>query len=388
MPGRIIQSLRKVGVSNPVFMLDEIDKLGRDIHGDPASSLLEVLDPEQNNAFSDHYIELDYDLSNVFFIATANVEDAIPAPLRDRMEIIRLSGYTAAEKREIARRHLFKRQCEECGISRSRLAIRVSAFDAVIDNYTREAGVRELERVLASLLRKIARGILDGKYPEENGRIVIDDKLVRELLGPAKYLKDECDFQPPAGCSNGLAWTGYGGAVLTVEAIRIPNGKGELKLTGSLGNVMKESAEAAFTVVRCMAEELDLPEGYFDHNNFHIHVPDGATPKDGPSAGLALVTALWSLITGKPMAADTAMTGEITLRGRVEAIGGLREKSVAALRAGLHKVIIPKANFADISKFPAEISRKLTFIPVASIDEAFPHLFPDAKTKALKGRKK
>ncbi len=389
MPGRIIQNIKKAGVNNPVFMLDEIDKLGRDIHGDPASSLLEVLDPEQNRAFSDHYIELDYDLSSVFFIATANSEEAIPGPLRDRMEIIRLSGYTANEKREIARRHLLKRQCGECGVPRSRLIFRASAFDAVIDHYTREAGVRELERMLGSLLRKIARGILEGRYPED-GKITVDAARVRELLGPAKYLLEECDYRPPAGCANGLAWTSVGGVVLTIEAARIPDGKGELKLTGSLGNVMRESAEAAFTLVRGMAAaRLDLPRDYFDHNNFHIHVPDGATPKDGPSAGLAIFTALWSLLTGTPMAAGTAMTGEITLRGRVDAIGGLREKSVAALRAGLRRVLIPRANLGDVGKFPPEIVSGLEFVDVASVEEAMPHLFPGGEAPKKKtGRRK
>ncbi len=375
MPGRIIQNLKKAGTANPVFMLDELDKLGKDLRGDPASALLDVLDPEQNKAFSDHYLELDFDLSKVFFIATANVQEEIPAPLQDRLEIIRLPGYTQLEKRQIAKRYLVRRQSRECGLKSSRTAFSMPALDEIIDYYTREAGVRQLERLIGQVCRKLARGILDGEF-DPSARLSVDDALVRRLLGPHKFLRDEFDETPVIGSANGLAWTSFGGTVLTIETARLP-GKGALKLTGSLGNVMKESAEAAYTVVRGRAEsELELPGDYFEKKDLNIHVPDGATPKDGPSAGITLVTALWSLITGQSMRPALAMTGEITLRGRVTAIGGVKEKVIAAMRAGVDTVLLPHENGKDLEELPKEVKSALNFLLVRNIDEALPLIFP------------
>ncbi len=376
MPGRIIQSLKRVGTANPVFMLDELDKLGKDLRGDPASALLEVLDPEQNKSFSDHYLELEFDLSKVFFIATANVLEEIPGPLQDRLEIIRLPGYTQLEKRQIAKRYLVDRQCRECGLKPSKIGFGMAAIDEIIDYYTREAGVRQLERTIGRACRKIARGMVEGQHDAKK-RLSVNDAMIRELLGPRRFLLDEIDVEPEVGSANGLAWTACGGTVLTVEANCLP-GKGALKLTGSLGNVMKESAEAAYTVVRSRAaEQLTLPVDFFEKNDFHIHVPDGATPKDGPSAGITLVTALWSLITGKPMRKALAMTGEITLRGRVTAIGGVKEKVIAAMRAGVDTVLLPAENGKDLEELPPEVKNHLKFQLVKNIDEALPIIFPE-----------
>ncbi|MBO5763457.1 MAG: endopeptidase La, partial [Lentisphaeria bacterium] len=332
LPGRIIQGMKKAGSINPVFLLDEIDKLASDVRGDPASALLEVLDPEQHNAFNDHYLELDYDLSKVFFLTTANVLENIPGPLRDRMEIIELSGYTGVEKREIARRYLVPRQLMECGIPDGKVRFHLSSIDEIINHYTREAGVRQLERVIARLCRRITRKLVDGTYPED-APVIVNAKLARELLGPRLFLMDEAEKTPQVGCATGMAWTGVGGTILPVEVISIP-GKGELKLTGSLGKVMQESAEAAFSFSRANAEKFGIPRERFEQSNYHIHVPDGATPKDGPSAGITLATALLSHLTGKPVQPRLSMTGEITLRGKITAVGGIREKVIAAQRAG------------------------------------------------------
>ncbi|WP_419647642.1 endopeptidase La, partial [Victivallis vadensis] len=338
MPGRIVQNLKKAGTANPVFMLDEIDKLANDFRGDPASALLEVLDPAQNYAFNDHYLEVDCDLSKVFFIATANLLDTIPGPLRDRMEIIRLPGYTSFEKREIARRYLVPRQLKASGLTAKQVRFHLSGVDELIDYYTREAGVRDLERTVGQVLRKIARQIVEGKI-EAGAPVSVTPKLVQELLGPRKFLLDEAENAGP-GYATGMAWTSCGGVILPIEVIAIPGGKGALKLTGSLGKVMQESAETAFSLIRAHAAEWKIEPAYFNEHDFHIHVPDGATPKDGPSAGITLTLALISLLTGRSLIPRLSMTGEITLRGRVTAVGGIREKVIAALRAGIRQVIL------------------------------------------------
>ncbi|MBO4632216.1 MAG: endopeptidase La, partial [Lentisphaeria bacterium] len=366
LPGRIIQGMKKAGTSNPVFMLDEIDKLGNDFRGDPASALLEVLDPQQNHAFNDHYLEVDYDLSSVMFIATANISDTIPAPLLDRMDVIRLPGYTATEKKQIAEQFLIPRQLEENGFAGRNVTFTGDAVDELIGYYTREAGVRQLERTIGQICRKLARQIVEGRNKKK--KIVIDSKTVRELLGARKFLMDEAMAQPEIGVATGMAWTSVGGTILQVEAVMMP-GKGELKLTGSLGNVMKESAMAAFSYVKGHARELGINSRLFEKNDFHIHVPDGATPKDGPSAGITLTTALVSLLTGKPVRHDFAMTGEINLRGKVTAIGGVKEKSIGALRAGIRNIILPEENRKDLEEIPEDVARQVNFHFVSEIGQ-------------------
>ncbi len=382
MPGRIIQNLKKAGSANPVFMLDEIDKLASDVRGDPASALLEVLDPAQNNAFSDHYLEVDYDLSKVFFIATANLLDTIPGPLRDRMEIIRLPGYTSFEKREIARRYLVPRQIRENGLTRQQVRFHLSGIDELIDYYTREAGVRELERVIGQVCRKIARRIVEGELAAD-AVTAVNPKLVHELLGGRKFLRDEVEGATVPGCATGMAWTSCGGVILPVEIIAIPGGKGNLKLTGSLGKVMQESAETAFSLVRARAAAWKIEPEWFTGHDFHIHVPDGATPKDGPSAGVTLSMALVSLLTGRPLRPRLAMTGEITLTGRVTAVGGIREKVIAALRAGVTTVMLPLENRKDADELPEEVRSKLEIHFVGTFEEAEKFAFsgPAAREK-------
>lgn len=302
LPGRILQGLKKAGVSNPVFMLDEIDKIGSDFRGDPASALLEVLDPQQNSAFNDHFLELDYDLSSVMFIATANMLDTIPPPLLDRMDIITLPGYTPYEKRQIARKYLVPRQMKENGLDGVKLTFPLKSIDRIINSYTREAGVRSLERTIGSVLRKVAKQVVEKKFdPVKDSEITPED--VHKYLGAPRFLADEVSPKPEVGVATGMAWTSVGGTTLQVESIRM-SGKGELKLTGSLGDVMKESALAAFSFIRSRADEFGIDPEVFQKNDFHIHVPDGATPKDGPSAGVTLATAIFSLLTGKPVRND------------------------------------------------------------------------------------
>ena len=359
MPGRIIKGLKRAETGNPVFMLDEVDKLAHDFRGDPASALLEVLDPEQNNTFADNYVEIAYDLSKVFFIATANDLEGIPGPLRDRMEIIRLPGYTAFEKREIARRYLLPRQFRENGLSDGQIKVPLPTVDYLIENYTMEAGVRELERVCGKICRRVVRHYLE--TPEaEFPKTKVDIKLAHELLGARKFRPERATatYRAP-GYAIGMAWTGCGGVILPVEAAMLPGGKGELKLTGSLGKVMQESAAAAFTVVRGLAPELGISPETFTGNDFHIHVPDGATPKDGPSAGVTMVSVLTSLLLKRPLKPHLSMTGEITLQGRVTAIGGVREKVVAALRAGIAEVVMPKDNAEEYSELPEAVRSKI-----------------------------
>ena len=376
LPGRIIQGMKRAGTVNPVFMLDELDKLGSDYKGDPASALLEVLDPEQNKAFNDHYLEVDYDLSKVMFIATANMLETIPRPLLDRMEIIRLPGYTALEKEQIAKRYLIPRQMVENGLDNSFVRFKHSAAFEIIEHYTMEAGVRNLERTIASVCRKLVRRFVEqnGSQPPEKP-VVVDDKLVRELLGPRKFTSDESENIPRVGVVTGMAWTSCGGTTLEVEAAKMP-GRGELKLTGSLGDVMKESALAAFSYVRGHAKALKIDQKIFKENDFHIHVPDGATPKDGPSAGITLATAIVSLLTDKPVKPRLSMTGEITLSGKVTPIGGVREKVIAALRAGIRDVVMPADNEKDLEDVPQEVRSRITFHFVRTIDEVLKIALP------------
>ena len=364
LPGRILQGLRQCGTSNPVFMMDEIDKLGADFRGDPSSALLEALDPEQNAAFSDHYLNVPFDLSKVMFILTANVTDTIPSALPDRMEVINLSGYTEEEKFVIAEKHLIPRQLKENGLKAKNLSISPGALQQIITEYTAEAGVRNLEREIGAICRKVARRIAEGK----KGSFQIDRKNLQKYLGVPKYYPEMDQEHSQIGLSTGLAWTQVGGEVLYVEAALIA-GKGELILTGQLGEVMQESARAALSYARANLGALGIEESLFENTDVHIHVPAGAIPKDGPSAGTAMATALISALIQKPVNRYVAMTGEITLRGRVLPVGGLKEKALGALRAGIRTVVIPEKNEKELSEIPKNIKRKLTFIPVAHIDQ-------------------
>jgi ATP-dependent Lon protease len=366
LPGQIIQGMKKAGTTSPVFMLDEIDKLGSDFRGDPSSALLEVLDPEQNGTFADHYLEIPYDLSNVVFIATANVGDTIPPPLRDRMEIIELAGYTRAEKLSIARRHLVPKQLREHGMKADQVEITDQALDVLVERYTREAGVRSLERQIAAVVRGVVVKVAEGKV---TGKVVVDtEDDVRSSLGPARFTNEVAERTEDPGVATGLAWTPTGGAILFVEATKMP-GKGTLALTGQLGDVMKESAQAAVSYVRANADRFGIAPRFIDETDLHIHVPAGAMPKDGPSAGITLLTALVSLLTGIRVRHDVAMTGEITLRGRVLPIGGLKEKVLAAHRAGIKRVIVPERNRADLDEIPEEAKRELEFVFVGRMDQ-------------------
>ena len=378
LPGQIVQLMKRAGTVNPVILLDEVDKLGRDFRGDPSAALLEVLDPEQNNTFRDHYLDVDYDLSNVFFIATANVLHTIPPALQDRLEILNLSGYTEREKLEIAKRHLIGKQAEGNGLDAEKIKFTDDGVIEIIRHYTREAGVRNLEREIGSCLRKIARKFVvsDAK---EDFRAVIDAEKVRELLGIIRFRKQDIARKSEVGLVNGLAWTEVGGDVLQVEAT-IVKGKGEVTLTGKLGEVMQESARAALTCVRTRAEKLGINQDYFREKDLHIHVPEGAIPKDGPSAGITLATAMVSALTGRPARHDVAMTGEITLRGKVLPIGGLKEKLLAAHRFGLRTIILSKENEKDLADVPEEVREELTIHAVEMIDEVLKFALEAVKT--------
>ena len=364
MPGKVLQSLTKVGTRNPLFLLDEIDKMGMDSRGDPSSALLEVLDPEQNNKFADHYVEVDYDLSDVMFVATSNSMN-IPSPLLDRMEVIRLSGYTEDEKTNIAMRYLLPKQLKNNGIKAEELAVDEAAIRDVVRYYTREAGVRSLERELSKICRKVVKGLLL-KQMQPQVKVTADN--LDEFLGVRKFTYGRAEVDNQIGQVVGLAWTEVGGDLLTIEAA-IMAGKGTITRTGSLGDVMKESVEAARTVVRSRARRLGIADELFEKRDIHIHVPDGATPKDGPSAGIAMTTALVSSLTGIPVRADVAMTGEITLRGEVTAIGGLKEKLLAALRGGIKTVMIPEENVKDLQEIPENVKNGLEIVPVKWIDK-------------------
>ena len=365
MPGKVLQSLTKVGVRNPLFLLDEIDKLGMDFRGDPSSALLEVLDPEQNHTFSDHYVEVDFDLSDVMFVATANSMN-IPPALLDRLEVIRLSGYTEDEKVSIAQRYLVPKQQGNNGVKPEEMEIAESGIRGIIRYYTREAGVRSLEREISKICRKVVKGHQLGKY--EGKQVVVTEENLNDFLGVRKFDFGRAEKKNQVGQVVGLAWTEVGGDLLTIEAAIMP-GKGNIIRTGQLGDVMKESVEAARSVVRSRARRLGIADEMFDKRDIHIHVPDGATPKDGPSAGIAMTTAFVSALTGIPVRADVAMTGEITLRGEVTAIGGLKEKLLAALRGGTHTVLIPEENVKDLQDIPENAKNSLEIIPVRWIDQ-------------------
>ncbi|MEP6903656.1 MAG: endopeptidase La, partial [Actinomycetota bacterium] len=381
LPGQIVQLMKRAGTVNPVILLDEVDKLGRDFRGDPSSALLEVLDPEQNHTFRDHYLDVDYDLSQVFFIATANVLHTIPAPLQDRLEILPLSGYTEREKVEIAKRHLFSKQVAGSGLEIEKVKFTDDGILEVIRHYTREAGVRNLEREISSCLRKIARKFVVSETKDEF-RAVIDAEKVRELLGTIRFRKQDIARKSEIGLVNGLAWTEVGGDVLQVEATLV-KGKGNVTLTGKLGEVMQESARAALTCVRTRAEKLGIAEENFHEKDLHIHVPEGAIPKDGPSAGITLATAMVSVLTGKPARHDVAMTGEITLRGKVLPIGGVKEKLLAAHRFGLKTIIMSKDNEKDLADIPDEIREDLTIHTVDMIDEVLKYALEPDKTEEI-----
>ncbi|WP_410983523.1 endopeptidase La [Bacillus cereus] len=374
MPGRIIQGMKKAKTINPVFLLDEIDKMSNDFRGDPSAALLEVLDPEQNHNFSDHYIEEPYDLSKVMFVATANTLASIPGPLLDRMEIISISGYTEIEKVHIAREHLLPKQLTEHGLRKGNLQVRDDALLEIIRYYTREAGVRTLERQIAKICRKAARIIVT----EERKRIIVTEKNITDLLGKHIFRYGQAETTDQVGMATGLAYTAAGGDTLAIE-VSVSPGKGKLILTGKLGDVMKESAQAAFSYIRSRAEELHIDPDFHEKNDIHIHVPEGAVPKDGPSAGITMATALISALTGVPVSKEVGMTGEITLRGRVLPIGGLKEKTLSAHRAGLTKIILPAENEKDLDDIPESVKENLTFVPVSHLDEVLEHALVGVK---------
>jgi len=373
LPGRIIQNLRTAGSNNPVLMFDEIDKLGADFRGDPASALLEVLDPEQNNTFQDHYLDIPFDLSKVMFITTANLLDPVPPPLRDRMEVIELAGYTDEEKLQIARRHLIPKQLAENGITAEQVTFTDDGLLFLIHRYTREAGLRNLEREIGSICRKVARGITEGK----TDAVMASPETIRAFLGPERFFSEVAERSEEPGVAVGLVWTPMGGDIIFIEATKMSGKKG-ITVTGNLGDVMKESAQAALSHIRARAVRLGIPADFFDTMDLHIHVPAGAVPKDGPSAGVTLATALTSLLTGRPVRHGVAMTGEITLRGKVLPVGGIKEKVLGAKRAGIRTVILPKRNEKDLEDVPDAIRQAMRFVFVDTVDEVLEHALEPA----------
>ncbi|HEX3834244.1 MAG TPA: endopeptidase La [Solirubrobacteraceae bacterium] len=367
MPGVIIRALRDAGANNPLFMIDEIDKMGADFRGDPSSAMLEVLDPEQNDSFRDHYLDLPFDLSKTIFVTTANTLETIPGPLRDRMEVIQLAGYTEGEKLEIAKRYLVDRQIERNGLTRGRISFTDAGLRSIISGYTREAGVRQLEREIGTVCRKVARSVAEGTATR---KVTVTEPRVRDLLGKRRFFSETRRRTSRPGVATGLAWTPVGGEVLFIEASAMP-GTGRLTITGQIGDVMRESAQAALSFVRSNVAEVvaDLPSGWFAEHDIHIHIPAGAIPKDGPSAGVAMVTALASMLSGRPVRSDVAMTGEVTLTGQVLPIGGLKEKALAAQRNGIKKVIAPALNEQDIDEIPEHLRTTIEFVFVQSVDE-------------------
>jgi len=390
LPGKILQSMKRAGVINPVMLLDEVDKMSMDFRGDPSAALLEVLDPEQNVAFNDHYLDVDYDLSRVMFITTANVQYAIPLPLQDRMEIIELPGYLDHDKREIGRRHIIPKQLKEHGLSPASLVIEDSAITRIITEYTREAGVRNLEREIASLCRKVARDIV-GRRRTNGGRrkreaVTVDAAGVEHYLGVPRFKKRRRTEESRAGSVTGLAWTSVGGDILQVD-VTVMKGQEKLTLTGQLGEVMKESAQAALSYLRSRAEEFGLQARFSRGREIHVHLPEGAIPKDGPSAGITMALAIYSAVSGKPAKSDVALTGEITLRGEVLPIGGLNEKLLAAQRNGIRRVIIPQENMKDLSEIPQRVKEGLTITPVSRIEEALPFVFDVKRRRTTSGKR-
>ena len=383
LPGRIIQGLRKAGTKNPVFMLDEIDKLGVDFRGDPAAALLEVLDPEQNSSFTDHYLNVPFDLSSVLFITTGNMVDTIPIALRDRMEILDLPGYTLTEKVRIAEKYLVPKEMAAHGLKDSPLVFEREAIEHIVADYTREAGVRNLDREIANICRKIARGVAEGK----TGKVTVSSQKLHGFLGHPVFESEVAERATDPGVATGLAWTPTGGDILFIEATQMP-GRGQLILTGSLGDVMKESAHAALSYIRANAQRWKIEKNFARNSDFHIHVPAGAIPKDGPSAGLAMIIALMSLVTQQPVAGDVAMTGEITLRGKVMPVGGIKEKVLAAARAGIQRIILPKRNEHNLEDLPAEVRRKLHFVFVRNVGEAIRYVLNGSPEKPSRPARK
>ncbi|MBZ0198246.1 MAG: endopeptidase La, partial [Ignavibacteriaceae bacterium] len=389
MPGKIIHSMKKAGTVNPVILLDEIDKMSMDFRGDPSSAMLEVLDPEQNHAFNDHYIEIDYDLSQVMFITTANVRYNIPLPLQDRMEIIELPGYLEHEKIEIAKRHIILKQLEAHGLLDKKIQFKDAAIKKIITEYTREAGVRNLERELASICRKIAREIVDkeaDKKAKTKNSFIVDETKVEEFLKVPRYRMRKHSKANRIGSVTGLAWTSVGGELLSVD-VTIMSGSEKLTLTGQLGNVMKESAQASLSYVRSCVKKFGIDPHFFKGKEIHIHLPEGAIPKDGPSAGITMTMAMISAITNRAASNDVAMTGEITLRGKVLPIGGLNEKLLAAKRNDISTVLIPKDNEIDLKEISDQVKSGLNIIPIDNIEDAVPYIFPDIKVKPAAAKK-
>ena len=385
LPGRIVQAVRRAGVNNPVLMLDEVDKLGRDFRGDPAAALLEILDPAQNHTFRDHYLDLPFDLSKVFFITTANTLDTISQPLLDRMEIIRLNGYSEKEKREIAVRYLWPRRLAEAGLQADQVDLPHEVIDHIISRYTREAGVRQLEQMLGRLTRKIAMKFAELPDDAPSGSISILREYLDDWLGQERFMPEEARKQLPPGVATGLAWTPVGGDVLYIETTLLP-GSHDLTLTGQLGDVMQESARAARSYLWSHAETMGLDISRFKRNGVHIHIPSGAIPKDGPSAGITMATALASVYVGKPVRTDTAMTGEISLSGLVLPVGGIKEKVLAAHRAGLKRIILPKSNEKDLKEIPEEVRQDLQFILVQTVHEVLQAAFDSRRNGGTEPR--
>jgi ATP-dependent Lon protease len=387
MPGKIIQSMRKAGTSNPVILMDEIDKMGMDFRGDPASALLEALDPEQNNTFNDHYLDVDYDLSRVLFITTANVQYQIPLPLQDRMEIIQMPGYLEHEKLEIAKRHIVTKLETEHGLTKDDVDITDEAIKKIINEYTREAGVRNLEREIASLMRKITKEIVlkkvksNGSKPQKHTPLKVTGEIVEKFLGVPKFKEKKADKEDKIGSVNGLAWTSMGGDILDID-VTVMSGNKKLTLTGQLGDVMKESAFAGLSYIRSHAKKFGLTSSFFNNKEIHIHIPEGGIPKDGPSAGITMTIAMISALTNTPARSDVAMTGEITLRGEILPIGGLNEKLLAAQRSGIKTVLIPKENEKDLKEIPAKIKDGLTIVPLEILDDALKYIFKKKFKKA------
>jgi ATP-dependent Lon protease len=386
LPGRIIQSLRKVKSNNPVIILDEVDKLGADFRGDPSSALLEVLDPEQNSTFTDHYLGVAFDLSRVLFIATGNILDTIPGPLRDRMEVLRLAGYTLQEKVHIAQKYLVPRQLDEHGLKTAHLSFRKESLAAMVTGYTREAGVRNLERTVGTVARKVARKVAESKRKKPS-KVTVLAKDLPEFLGPVQFESEVAARPSVPGVATGLAWTPTGGEILFIESTQMPGSK-SLTLTGQLGNVMKESAHTALSVVRNSSADLGIDPGFYRETDIHLHVPAGAIPKDGPSAGVAMAISLASLLADRAVRPDVAMTGEITLRGKILPVGGIKEKVLAAHRAGITALLLPARNEKDLQEIPEEIRKKMSFTFVDSIDEAWDMALAPTRPKRSGGKKK
>jgi ATP-dependent Lon protease len=382
IPGRVINGMKEAGTMDPVFLFDEVDKIGNDFRGDPASALLEVLDPEQNREFTDHYLEFPFDLSKVLFITTANTLETIPRPLLDRMEVIEVPGYTEEEKVKIAEQYLIPKQMKEHGLANEKIRISEGAIRDVINYYTRESGVRNLEREIAGVYRKAARRVVEDRAEKKKTDLRVTGVNIEKYLGKKRFRYDVIENEYRVGSTTGLAWTIVGGTTLSIETTRVP-GTGQLALTGQLGDVMKESAKAGISYIRSIADDLGIKKDFYKTYDIHIHIPEGATPKDGPSAGVTMCVAMISCLTGIPARQDVAMTGEITLRGAILPVGGIREKVLAAHRAGIEKVLLPKQNERDIDDIPATVRKKMEFVLIEHANDALPHVLKRAPNKRV-----